>query len=58
MGPFRMEVILINNAFGSAVLCLTRRGQSSIGNTGTKTPIDHLLSSALSPFLFPSIALT
>lgn len=57
MGPVRTEVIVINNAFVPAVLCLARRGQSSIGNTGTKAPIDHLLSSALSPFLFPFIAL-
>lgn len=37
---------------------LAGRGQSSIANAGTKTPIDHLLSSALSRFLFPFIALT
>ena len=57
MGSLRIEVLLINNAFGPAVLCSARRGQSSIGNTGTKTPIDHLLSSGLSPSLFPFIAL-
>lgn len=57
MGAVRAEVILINNACGPAVLRLARRGQSSIGNARTKTPIHHLLSCGPSPFLFPFIAL-
>lgn len=39
MGAVRTEVILINNAFGPVVLCLARRGQSFIGNAGTKAPL-------------------
>lgn len=40
MRPFRSKLVLLNNAFVPAVLRLSRRGQSSLGNAATKTPID------------------